>query len=87
MPTTTEDATGAMVKAAKERLKRATDKRDPQGLTGVTAGDVIAVCAALKPENADGVTGALLQGATGAGPAAEVWQKTEHLLHLLEKAG
>ena len=76
-----------LTKQALERLKRATDGRNPAGYTAVTAGDVIAVAASLKEGEVTGVTAALLQGATGAGPNVEVHQKTEHLLHLIEQAG
>lgn len=80
-------APDVLTKAALERLKRATDNRDPNGYTAVNAGDVLAVGASLKGDKKTGVVDALMKGATGAGPNAEVFQRTEHLLHMLEQAG
>lgn len=80
-------APDVLTKAALERLKRATDNRDPNGFTPINAGDVIAVGATLKGDKKTGVVDALMKGAIGAGPNAEVFQKTEHLLHLIEQTG
>lgn len=78
-----------LVAAALERLKRATDKRDPNGYTAVRSADVIAVSAALKEGQPTAVTRALQTGAVKAGAAEEIeiFQRTDHLLHLIQQAG
>ena len=78
-----------LVAAALERLKRATDKRDPNGYTSVRSADVVAVCAALKEGQPTAVTKALQMGAVkaGVGDDLEIFQRTDHLLHLIQQAG
>jgi hypothetical protein len=83
MPT---DPTDALTMAALDRLKRATGDRDPSGYTAVNSDDVMAVALSLK-EKGTGVTAALFKGAVGAGVGVETHQRTDHLLHLIERAG
>lgn len=80
-------ALDALTGAALERLKRATDGRNPNGYTAVRAEDVLAVAVSLSPDKASGVTVALLTGAAGAGTNGDIHQRTDHLLHLIEQAG
>ena len=71
-----------LVKAAAERIDAATTGRALSGYSEVVAGDVVAVCAAIPTP--DGVLAALLKGAANNPPGVEIWQKTEHLRHLLD---
>jgi hypothetical protein len=74
----------ALIKAALERLDAATMGRPMSGYSSVQSEDVVAVAATLdKP---DGVCAALLKGATGAGLSVEIYQRTDHLRHLIECA-
>jgi len=71
-----------LVKAAADRIDAATAARALHGYSGVVAGDVVAAAAAVKEP--DGVVSALLGGAANNAPGAEIFQKTEHLRHLLD---
>ena len=72
----------ALVKAAAERIDAATSGRALSGYSKVVAGDVVACVAAIA--SPDGVLTALLKGAANNPPTVTIWQKTEHLRHLLD---
>lgn len=71
-----------LVQAAAERLDAATTGRALSGYSEVCAGDVVAVAAAI--DQPDGVVSALLKGAANNAPTTLIFQKTEHLRHLLD---
>jgi hypothetical protein len=74
-----------LVKAAAERIDAATAGRALSGLSGVVAGDVVAVAAVADPGGKDGVIGALFLGAARAGPpTTEIHQRTDHLRYMLD---
>lgn len=72
-----------LVKAAAERIDAATAGRNLSGFSCVVAADVVTAAGAVP--DPDGVVAALLKGAAGNKPGAEIWQKTEHLRHLLDR--
>lgn len=71
-----------LVKAAAERIDEATHGRGLSGYSEVCAGDVVAVAASVAQP--DGVVSALLKGAANNAPSTLIFQKTEHLRHLLD---
>ena len=75
-----------LVKAAIERIGDAIYGRALSGYTAIRAEDVVAVCAAVKPDKQTGTVKAMLKGAANSGTLGEIHQRTDHLAHLLEMA-
>lgn len=76
-------------KEAAGRIKEALGTRPDKAVCGVTAGDVVAVAAALPTEKQTKTTEALRHGAANCGgplDATEVFQVAGHLRHLLKQA-
>lgn len=78
-------ALDVLTKAAYERIGDSLKGRALNGFTAVKASDVLVVGASLTPEGRTEVVKVLMKGAAGNNPDAEIFQRTDHLAHLIEQ--